>query len=80
MWIRAPPSSTPPTPPTPLDGPTTDPATHRDRDGRLFNGVTPENFQFLLEKVGFHRINRWDEDDTLGPKERRWATQLFRTK
>jgi 2-polyprenyl-3-methyl-5-hydroxy-6-metoxy-1,4-benzoquinol methylase len=62
---------------TPLDGPTTDPDTHRDSDGRLFNGVTPENFHFLLEKVGFHRINRWDEADTLGRKDRRWATQLF---
>jgi SAM-dependent methyltransferase len=62
---------------TPLDGPTTDPDTHRDSDGRLFNGVTPENFHFLLEKVGFHRINRWDEDDTLGRNNRRWATQLF---
>jgi 2-polyprenyl-3-methyl-5-hydroxy-6-metoxy-1,4-benzoquinol methylase len=62
---------------TPLNGPATDPDTHRDPDGRLFNGVTPENFHFLLEKVGFHRINRWDEADTLGRKERRWATQLF---
>jgi hypothetical protein len=62
---------------TPLDGPPTDPDTHRDPDGRLFNGVTPENFHFLLEKVGFHRINRWDGADTLGRKDRRWATQLF---
>ena len=62
---------------TPLVGPATDPETHRDTDGRLFNGLTPENFHFLIEKVGFHRINRWDEDDTLGRKDRRWATQLF---
>jgi hypothetical protein len=26
---------------------------------------------------GFHRINRWDEDDSLGRPGRRWATQLF---
>jgi hypothetical protein len=92
-WTRAPPSSTPVTPTsspdvtsppaarllisTPLDGPATDPDTDRDPDGRLFNGVTPENFHFLLEKVGFHRINRWDEDDSLGRTDRRWATQLF---
>ena len=62
---------------TPLVGPATDPETHRDPNGRLFNGVTPENFHFLREKVGFHRINRWDEEDTLGRKERRWATRLF---
>ncbi len=30
-----------------------------------------------LERVGFHRINRWHEADTLGRKDRRWATQLF---
>jgi SAM-dependent methyltransferase len=33
---------------TPLDGPTTDPDTQRDSDGRIFNGVTPENFHFLI--------------------------------
>jgi 2-polyprenyl-3-methyl-5-hydroxy-6-metoxy-1,4-benzoquinol methylase/SOS-response transcriptional repressor LexA len=62
---------------TPLTGPTVDPSSLRDPDGRLFNGVTPENFHFLLEKVGFHRINRWDEEDSLGRADRRWATQLF---
>jgi hypothetical protein len=29
----------------------------------VFNGVTPKNFHFLLEKIGFHLINRWDEAD-----------------
>jgi SAM-dependent methyltransferase len=62
---------------TPLEGPATDPETRRDPDGRLFNGITPENFHFLLEKVGFHRISRWDEEDSLGRAGRRWATQLF---
>jgi hypothetical protein len=38
---------------------------------------TPSSIHFLLEKVGFHRINRWDEADTLGRKDRRWATHLF---
>ena len=62
---------------TPLDGPSVDPSTLRDSDGRLFNGVTPENFHFLLEKVGFRRINRWYEEDSLDRPDRRWATQLF---
>jgi SAM-dependent methyltransferase len=62
---------------TPLEGPAVEPETHRDTSGRLFNGVTPENFHFLLEKIGFRRLNRWDEADSLGRKERRWATQLF---
>ncbi len=61
---------------TPLVGPATDP-THRDAAGRLFNEVTPENFQFLFEKVGFRQINRWDTDDALGRADRRWTTQLF---
>jgi 2-polyprenyl-3-methyl-5-hydroxy-6-metoxy-1,4-benzoquinol methylase len=61
---------------TPLTGPEVD-ASSRDAFGRLFNGVTPENFQFLFEKVGFRRINRWDADDALRRPERRWSTQLF---
>jgi SAM-dependent methyltransferase len=62
---------------TPLTGPDVDGATRRDAQGRLFNGVTSENFQFLFEKVGFRQMNRWDTDDALGRTERRWATQLF---
>ena len=62
---------------TPLAGPPVDPATRRDADGRLFNGVTPENFHFLLQKLGFQRLGRWDAADSLGRTERSWATQLF---
>ncbi|HNQ88797.1 MAG TPA: methyltransferase domain-containing protein [Verrucomicrobiota bacterium] len=62
---------------TPLEGPAIDPATKRDEDGRLFNQVTPENLHFLLERVGFQRLNRWDTEDSLGREHRRWATQLF---
>jgi SAM-dependent methyltransferase/phage repressor protein C with HTH and peptisase S24 domain len=62
---------------TPLQGPAVEPQTRRDTDGRFFNGVTPEKFQFLLEKVGFHLLNRWDEADSLGRAGRSWATQLF---
>lgn len=51
---------------TPLVGPAVDPATSRDAQRRLFNHVTPENFQFLLSKVGFRLLNRWDSDDSLG--------------
>ncbi|MBX3747062.1 MAG: class I SAM-dependent methyltransferase [Verrucomicrobiae bacterium] len=62
---------------TPLQGPRVDAETHRDPDGRLFNEVPPEQFQFLFEKVGFRRTNRWDSGDTLGRSERTWATQAF---
>ncbi|MCZ7640413.1 MAG: methyltransferase domain-containing protein [Verrucomicrobia bacterium] len=62
---------------TPRTGPAVDEATRRDTDGRLFNGVTPENYHFLLAKVGFRLLNRWDSDDSLGRPGRTWATQLF---
>ncbi len=62
---------------TPLVGPSVDSTTSRDAQGRLFNQVTPENFHFLLSKVGFRLLNRWNSDDSLGRPDRRWATQLF---
>lgn len=62
---------------TPLTAPEVNAVTHRDPLGRLFNGVTPERFQFLFEKAGFRRVERWDTEDALGRKERHWSTQLF---
>ena len=62
---------------TPRTGPAVDEATRRDTGGRLFNGVTPENYHFLLAKVGFRLLNRWDSDDSLGRPGRTWTTQLF---
>jgi SAM-dependent methyltransferase len=62
---------------TPLSGPVVNVSTRRDEKGRLFNGVTPEHFQFLFEKIGFRQVNRWDSDDHLGRSNRRWATRLF---
>lgn len=62
---------------TPRTGPVVDEATRRDADGRLFNGVTPENWHFLLAKLGFRLLNRWDSEDSLGRPGRTWATQLF---
>jgi hypothetical protein len=64
---------------TPLVGPATDPATHHDPNGRLFNGVTPENFHFLLERVGFHRTNGW-RLQLLKPKRRMRANQQMERK
>ena len=62
---------------TPLDEPMVDPTTRRDERGVFFNGVTPENFEFLFGKIGFRQVNRWDSEDQLGRANRRWATQLF---
>ena len=52
-------------------------AGNRDSHGRLFNGVTPDNFQLIFERVGFRLRERWHDGDSLGRKERRWATLLF---
>jgi len=62
---------------TPLVGPSVDPASSRDAQGRLFNQVTPENFHFVLGKVGLRLLNRCDSDDSLGRPGRRWATRLL---
>jgi SAM-dependent methyltransferase len=65
---------------TPLVGPEVDPDTHRSADRRLFSPVTPEEYQRLLEGVGFCHLERWDEHDSLDRPNRRWATQLFEAK
>ncbi|MDD4736401.1 MAG: class I SAM-dependent methyltransferase [Kiritimatiellae bacterium] len=61
----------------PLPDQTIDDQTHRDGNDRLFNGVTPEKFHLLFERVGFKLVNRWDNADSLGRGHRRWATMLF---
>jgi len=61
----------------PLHDPTIDPETKRDADGRLFNGVTPERLELLLERIGFKLLNRWNDDDSLNRTHRKWATMLF---
>lgn len=54
-----------------------DAATNRDPKGRLFNGVTPERFQILFERIGFHQIGRWVDSDGLGRTHRTWTTLLL---
>lgn len=61
----------------PLHDETIDSNTKRDTDGRLFNGITPENFQLIFERIGFSLISRWDNDDSLVREHRKWATLLF---
>ncbi|MGD9210221.1 MAG: class I SAM-dependent methyltransferase [Desulfobacteraceae bacterium] len=50
---------------------------NRDSKGRLFNGVTPENFQLIFERIGFRMISRWDDPDSLGREQRNWVVMLF---
>ncbi len=61
----------------PLYDETIDETTKRDSDGRFFNGITPENFQLIFERIGFSLISRWDSDDSLGRGHRKWGTLLF---
>lgn len=62
---------------TPLVGPPVNSDTLCDEHGRLFNQVTPENFQLLFEKVGFRLMQRWDSADSLNRSQRSWSMQLF---
>jgi len=50
---------------------------NRDDKGRLFNGLAPENFQLIFERIGFRMISRWDDSDSLGRSQRQWVTMLF---
>lgn len=61
-----------PSAPDGADGPS------RYADGRWHNGVGPDELDLLFVRIGFHRIERWDEDDALGRPERRWTTLLYR--
>jgi SAM-dependent methyltransferase len=61
----------------PMSDDTIDPETKRDPNGRLFNGVVPEQLQLLLERVGFNLLNRWESADSLNRDHRKWATMLF---
>ncbi|HCE42268.1 MAG TPA: methyltransferase type 11 [Lentisphaeria bacterium] len=62
----------------PLADETIDSCSNRDSSGRLFNGITPENFQLMFERIGFSLISRWENKDTLGREHRRWAVMLFK--
>jgi 2-polyprenyl-3-methyl-5-hydroxy-6-metoxy-1,4-benzoquinol methylase len=63
----------------PLPDHTIDERNCRDANDRLFNGVPPEKFQLLFERVGFKLVSRHDNDDSLGRNHRRWATMIFQT-
>ncbi|MCC7541905.1 MAG: methyltransferase domain-containing protein, partial [Deltaproteobacteria bacterium] len=49
----------------------------RDIHGRLFNGVKPDELALLLERIGFRRLDRWDDEDVLGQPGLHWVTMLF---
>ena len=61
----------------PLEDKTVDTKTNRDKKGRLFNGITPDNLQLIFERIGFKLINRWQNDDSFNRDYRKWSTMLF---
>jgi SAM-dependent methyltransferase len=38
----------------------------RDENGRLFVPITPEALELLFERIGFQRIGKWEDPDSLG--------------
>jgi len=61
----------------PLKDKTINPKTKRDENNRLFNRITPENFQLIFERIGFKLINKWEDKDSLNRNHRKWSTMLF---
>ena len=49
----------------------------RDAYGRLFTPVHPDALSLLFERLGFQRIGRWDDGDSLGRPGVGWTTLLF---
>ncbi len=61
----------------PLEDETIDKTTNRDKNGRLFNGITPDELQLIFERIGFKLINCWQNEDSLNRGHRKWSTMLF---
>jgi SAM-dependent methyltransferase len=49
----------------------------RDASGRLHTKLAPESLEQLFERLGFHRIGKWEDEDNLGRPEITWTTLLF---
>lgn len=49
----------------------------READGRIHNGVSADELDLLLARVGFRLTGRWVGDDVLGRPGRRFTTMLF---
>jgi SAM-dependent methyltransferase len=49
----------------------------RDEGGRLYTQLVPEELELLFERLGFQRIGKWVDADSLGRPGITWATLLF---
>lgn len=54
-----------------------DPNTGRDAQGRLFNGIVPEEWQLIFERLGFLLEKSWERHDGLGREGRSWTILHF---
>jgi len=50
---------------------------NRDKNNRLFNGLTSGNLQLIFERLGFNLVSKWENKDSLGRDERNWSVMLF---
>jgi hypothetical protein len=60
----------------PKDRPGID-ASGRDDRGRLFTTLIPDAVELLFERLGFQRIGKWEDPDSLGRPGVTWTTMLF---
>lgn len=49
----------------------------RDAYGRLFEFIATGELELLFERIGFRTVERWEDEDSLGRKDARWATFVF---
>ncbi len=49
----------------------------RDQYGRLHTRLVPESLELLFERLGFQRIGKWKDEDSLGREGITWITLLF---
>ena len=49
----------------------------RLEDGRYYSQKKPEEYELLFTRLGFRRIGRWEDKDSLDRSERSWVTLLF---
>jgi SAM-dependent methyltransferase len=52
-------------------------ASRRDEYGRLHTRLIPASLELLFERLGFQRIGKWEDEDSLGRPEITWTTLLF---
>ncbi len=52
-------------------------ASCRDEHGRLYTPMVPEALGLLFERIGFQRLGKWEDPDSLGRPGISWTTLLF---